>query len=74
MLVDTAHSKKFEMMEQKHEQRSNSYSFYWRYARLLRLNDSFKIPIDISNLKDSNLLLQKRIRDRDAKKADIGIN
>ena len=56
------------------KRRSNSCSFYWWYARLLKFNDSFKIPIDINNAKDSNLLLQKRVRDRDAKKAIIGIN
>ena len=43
-------------------------SFYWWYVRLLKLNNSFTIPIDINNLKDNNLLLQKRIKDRDAKK------
>ena len=34
------------------------------------MGNSFKIPIDINNLlKDSTLLLQKRIRERDAAKA-----
>ena len=60
-------------MEQKHEG-ATATVFTGRYARLLKLNDSFEIPIDINNLKDSNLMLQKRIRDRDAKKAIIGIN
>ena len=60
-------------MEQKHEGPTATV-FTGRFARLLRLNDSFEIPIDINNLKDSNLMLQKRISDRDAKKAIIGIN
>ena len=57
-------------MEQKHEG-ATATVFTGRYARLLRLKDSFEIRIDINNL---NLMLQKRIRDRNAKKAIIGIN
>ena len=60
-------------MEQKHEG-ATATVFTGRYARLLRLKDSFEIRIDINNLEESNLMLQKRIRDRDAKKAIIGIN
>ena len=60
-------------MEKKHEGPTATV-FTGRCPRLLRLNDSVEIPIDINNLKDSNLMLQKRIRDRDAKKAIIGIN
>ena len=46
------------------KRRSNSYSFYWWYARLLKFSDSFKIPIDINNVKDNSLLLQKGQRQR----------
>ena len=60
-------------MEQKHEG-ATATVFTGRYARLLRLKDSFEIRIDINNLEESNLMLQKRIRDRNAKKAIIGIN
>ena len=79
MLVDTTKigtKKIWNDGEKKHEKkarRNNSYSFYWKICRLLRLNDSFKIPIDINNLKDSNLLLQKKIKEKDAKRAVIGI-
>ena len=45
-------------MEQKHEG-ATATVFTGRYARLLKLNDSFEIPIDINNLKDSNLMMQK---------------
>ena len=60
-------------MEQKITKKQQ-LQFLLKITRLLKLNDSFKIPIDINNLKGSNLLLQKRIRDRHAKKAIIGIN
>ena len=60
-------------MEQKHEG-ATATVFTGRYVRLLRLKDSFEIRIDINNLEESNLMLQKRIRDRNAKKAIIGIN
>ena len=79
MLVDTTKTgtkKVWNDGEKKHEKKArmnNSYSFYWKICRLWRLNDSFKIPIDINNLKDSNLLLQKKIEEKDAKRAVIGI-
>ena len=60
-------------MKQKHEG-ATATVFTGRYASLLRLKDSFEIRIDINNLEEGNLMLQKRIRDRDAKKAIIGIN
>ena len=54
------YQKKIETMEQKtYTRRSKSHSFYWRYARLLKLNDSFEILIDINNPQGQQLIVSK---------------
>ena len=72
MLVDI--KKNWNDGEQIYTRRSNSHSFYWKFVSLLKLDDLFEIPKDINNLKDSNLLLQKKIKEKDAKKAVVGSN
>ena len=70
MLVDIEGDKKRYEKSTKKQQLQHD-NFYWWYARLLNLNNSFKIQTDIIiiiELKDNNLLLQKRIKDKDAKK------
>ena len=76
MLLDIDGDKKRYEKSTKKQQLQHD-NFYWWYARLLNLNDSFKIQIHIViiELKDNNLLLQKRIKDKDAKKKTIiGMN
>ena len=54
-----ATKKRYEKSKKK--QQLQRGSFYWWYARLLKLSDSFKTLIDINiQQKDNNILLQRK--------------
>ena len=73
MLVDIV--SRLQKRYEKNTKKQQHDSFYWWYARLLKLNDSFKISIDINiQQKDNNLLLQKRIKEKLRNRSSAIIN